>query len=77
MCILTSILFLGGYLFNPIIFIDVIEILNIKSFFFSPLLEGMIFGMSLAIKTCIMVFTFIWVRASLPRIRFDHLMLFC
>jgi NADH-ubiquinone oxidoreductase chain 1 len=37
----------------------------------------MIYGMSLAIKTCIMVFSFIWVRASFPRIRFDQLMLFC
>jgi NADH-ubiquinone oxidoreductase chain 1 len=31
----------------------------------------------LAIKTCIMIFVFIWARASFPRIRFDQLMLFC
>jgi NADH-ubiquinone oxidoreductase chain 1 len=33
--------------------------------------------LSLGIKTSIMVFTFIWVRASFPRIRFDQLMSFC
>ena len=31
----------------------------------------------LAIKSCTMVFIFIWTRASFPRIRFDQLMSFC
>jgi NADH-ubiquinone oxidoreductase chain 1 len=31
----------------------------------------------LGLKTCIMVFIFIWARASLPRIRFDQLMSYC
>jgi NADH-ubiquinone oxidoreductase chain 1 len=31
----------------------------------------------LGIKSSILVFTFIWVRAAFPRIRFDQLMLFC
>jgi NADH-ubiquinone oxidoreductase chain 1 len=31
----------------------------------------------LGIKTCILIFTFIWARASFPRIRFDQLMSFC
>nr|YP_009546698.1 NADH dehydrogenase subunit 1 [Heterodermia speciosa]AYP35438.1 NADH dehydrogenase subunit 1 [Heterodermia speciosa] len=54
-CILISILFLGGYLFT----------------------EGILYGLILGLKTCIMIFVFIWVRASLPRIRFDQLMSFC
>jgi len=81
MCILNSILFLGGYLLNylPLIFIlqeidytitDYTEVLSY------PLIEGMLYGLSLGFKSCIMVFTFIWVRASFPRIRFDQLMLF-
>jgi NADH-ubiquinone oxidoreductase chain 1 len=33
--------------------------------------------LSLGFKACIMIFVFIWVRASFPRIRFDQLMSFC
>ena len=43
----------------------------------NSLLEGMIYGLSLGLKTCLMIFVFIWARASLPRIRFDQLMSFC
>jgi NADH-ubiquinone oxidoreductase chain 1 len=31
----------------------------------------------LGLKTCILIFAYIWVRASYPRIRFDQLMSFC
>jgi NADH-ubiquinone oxidoreductase chain 1 len=34
-------------------------------------------SITLGIKTSAMVFIFIWVRASFPRIRFDQLMSFC
>jgi NADH-ubiquinone oxidoreductase chain 1 len=34
-------------------------------------------GLSLGLKACILIFTFIWVRASFPRIRFDQLMSYC
>jgi NADH-ubiquinone oxidoreductase chain 1 len=44
--------------------------------FNSPLLEGMMSGLTIGIKSCIMIFVFIWVRASFPRIRFDQLMSF-
>ena len=57
-CILNSILFLGGYL----------NIFTNDSFL-SPL--------NLALKTVILIFIFIWVRASFPRIRFDQLMSVC
>lgn len=70
-CILNAILFLGGYLFN---YTQILSIFNLT--LNSPLLEGMIYGLTIGLKSCIMVFTFIWVRASFPRIRFDQLMSF-
>jgi NADH-ubiquinone oxidoreductase chain 1 len=68
---LTSILFLGGY--------------NLPSFFFSlpyPLNEisnnlVMIPGLVLGIKTCLICFTFVWFRATLPRLRYDQLIELC
>ena len=86
-CILISILFLGGYLLNltPLVyfiqFIDFdwyIDIIHTESETWSdPLIEGTLSGFTLGFKTCIMIFIFIWVRASFPRIRFDQLMSFC
>jgi NADH-ubiquinone oxidoreductase chain 1 len=122
MCILISILFLGGYLLNiipllyVIYFLDIFTtiVVNVIDYFISiifhtdltnsnnysdyfnnehfryfiyslkdnsiinnPLLEGIICGMILGIKSSVMIFIFIWVRASFPRIRFDQLMSFC
>jgi NADH-ubiquinone oxidoreductase chain 1 len=31
----------------------------------------------IGVKSCIMVFVFIWARASFPRIRYDQLMSYC
>jgi len=126
-CILTSILFLGGYLYNniPLIsvilmiqYINIVDFFNIyiydwlnfdvynllynldiitinlidywheeiysnikNSIFFNILsnsiIEGILYGISLGIKSCIMIFIFILIRASFPRIRFDQLMSFC
>jgi NADH-ubiquinone oxidoreductase chain 1 len=120
-CILTSILFLGGYLLNimPLLYlwyiIDIstvylvndlipafysffillkpmanISLLNPfsqeslaffitekESWRFDPLFEGIFSGVILGVKSCIMIFVFIWARASFPRIRFDQLMSFC
>ena len=87
-CILTSILFLGGYLlnftfliylikeFDPYIYVSFINS-NYESFLCDPLIEGMVYGLTLGLKTCIMIFIFIWARASFPRIRYDQLMSFC
>jgi len=81
-CILTSILFLGGYLVNivPLVYllqgIDDFLVTDNLEFLSYPLAEGMISGLSLGLKSSIMIFTFIWVRASFPRIRFDQLMSF-
>ena len=86
-CILNAILFIGGYLLNyasmyimlnSLIFNTNYEytfdlIVNISNY---PLVEGLTYGLTIGIKSCIMIFTFIWVRASFPRIRFDQLMSF-
>jgi len=93
MCILTSILFLGGYLlincsdlfnlidfiFSNILFIDWVFYWRsyIENMFNNPTLDGLLYGLNLGLKSSIMIFTFIWARASFPRIRFDQLMAFC
>jgi len=93
MCILTSILFIGGYLFidytqiftiihkivSNLFFIDSIYLLQcyLENIFSSFMIEGLFYGLCLGLKSSIMVFVFIWVRASFPRIRFDQLMEFC
>jgi len=76
---LTSILFLGGYLLPlpSIYFNQLFQSLLSLSIFNSSLLLGMIHGFCLAIKVSFIVFLFIWVRASFPRIRFDQLIAFC
>ena len=84
-CILLDIFFLGGYLFDFSLFYFIIEYFDVNEFVYyyeddtiiQPLLEGVISSVILGIKACIMVFVFIWARASFPRIRFDQLMSFC
>ena len=85
-CILTSILFLGGYLYDYIPLFTLMQYITFEyyinnlhneSLFSSPLIEGLLYGITLGVKSCMMIFTFIWARASFPRIRFDQLMSFC
>ena len=93
MCILTSILFIGGYLFIDYSYIFTFIDLLFSYFFFmdwiisieyyvenilsNSIVEGLLYGLSLGLKSSIMIFVFIWARASFPRIRFDQLMGFC
>ncbi len=78
MCILMSILFMGGYLFIGNYFINIAsQFFDLSIIMNSPILEGLLYGLSLGIKSAMMIFVFIWVRASFPRIRFDQLMAFC
>ena len=95
MCILTSLLFLGGYLIIDIalllsfldfivwelFFIDWVTYIEVQSlytyFLNNSIIEGLLYGFNLGLKTSLMIFTFIWARASFPRIRFDQLMGFC
>jgi len=107
-CILNTVLFLGGYLLdlsfiNNIIYIItdsisyLLEIIsnivngnytlptyisyethtNYYSIGDKSFIEGILSGLAIGIKSCIMIFIFIWTRASFPRIRFDQLMSFC
>jgi NADH-ubiquinone oxidoreductase chain 1 len=62
-CIFTSTLFLGGYL------------ISYNSDYI--IVQGLLDSISLGFKACALIFTFIWVRASFPRIRFDQLMSYC
>ena len=126
MCILTSLLFLGGYLpiYSISYLVNFIDYIYFELFFNSwlsnyycyytadyvysgigcsygsndifytkiyrgpahyyieyiltnPNLEGLLYGLTLGLKSSIMIFIFIWARASFPRIRFDQLMAFC
>lgn len=89
-CILTSVLFLAGYLLNVSILIDIFDstdytfiyttppiILENQDWTFNNNISSIVSGIILGIKSCAMVFVFIWARASLPRIRFDQLMSYC
>jgi NADH-ubiquinone oxidoreductase chain 1 len=70
-CILTTILFLGGYLYYDIVFFifGVVQYLNIdyileylankEVLLSSPLVEGLFYGISLGLKLSIMIFVFI------------------
>jgi len=63
MSTLYSILFLGGYLV-PFAFFENPTFLSLE-------------GLALGLKVCLLLFIFIWVRASFPRLRYDQLMSFC
>ncbi len=88
-CILTSILFLGGYLYLYIpikIFIYFMQFFSFDYFLiyisnepiiFNYYTESLLYTLSLGVKSFILIFIFIWIRASFPRIRFDQLMSYC
>jgi NADH-ubiquinone oxidoreductase chain 1 len=67
-CILTSILFLGGYLYDYLPLFTLVQYvdfdyyinnLNNDSLFSDPLVEGLIYGLTLGVKSCVMIFVFI------------------
>lgn len=90
MCILSGALFIGGYLtmFNFMYFYDLLNNIiglelttnknyEINNIIINSSINGLLYSLSLGIKSSIMVFIFIWVRASFPRVRFDQLISFC
>jgi len=80
-CILNSILFLGGYLsIIPLdMFINILSLfINVNNtILFDIFVHISSSPINLALKTAFLIFVFIWVRASFPRIRFDQLMSVC
>jgi NADH-ubiquinone oxidoreductase chain 1 len=67
-CILSSILFLGGYLYDYLPLFSLMQYINFEyyinnvaneSLLKDPLIEGLLYGLSLGIKSCIMIFIFI------------------
>ena len=87
-CLLTSVLFLGGYLsflhlsslfyiFNYFLQYIGYNLQTDYNFFLSGFLFSPSSSLNLAFKTSVLIFIFIWARASFPRIRFDQLMSAC
>jgi NADH-ubiquinone oxidoreductase chain 1 len=65
-----------AYIFD-IDWIESSQYFQLRNTFTSPSVNGLLHSITLGIKSSVMVFIFIWVRASFPRIRFDQLMSFC
>lgn len=53
------------------------ENIKLQTLIKNPFINGLLSGLILGLKSSFLVFVFIWVRASFPRIRFDQLMSFC
>jgi NADH-ubiquinone oxidoreductase chain 1 len=70
-CILTSVLYLGGYLIDLNFLINILQYIdfdfyiditsktNNDNLISNPLIEGIFYGIILGLKTCIMIFVFI------------------
>jgi len=67
-CILTSIFFLGGYLYDYFSLFSLMQYIDFEyylknlyneSLFSDPLMEGLLYGLTLGTKSCIMIFVFI------------------
>lgn len=68
--------YIHGYLFD-IGWTTSKEYFKTRQVLTSSYVEGLLSSLTLGVKSSIMVFVFIWWRASFPRIRFDQLMSFC
>jgi NADH-ubiquinone oxidoreductase chain 1 len=64
------------YLFD-IDLISSYQNLKLQELLKNSFINGLFSGLILGLKSSALVFVFIWVRASFPRIRFDQLMTFC
>src|SRR5436190_20341756 len=68
-CILTTVLFLGGYLYDYLPFVSLFKYIDLDFYLNSfsskeilasyPIVEGLIYGLSLGLKSSIMIFIFI------------------
>jgi len=53
------------------------EYIKLKNYLITFSINSFFYSLTLGLKSSLIVFIFIWVRASFPRIRFDQLMSFC
>lgn len=71
-CILSSILFLGGYLLDISPLINLVQFVDFDHWLYltdngtnyslsNSVFEGLVYGIVLGVKSCILIFTFIWV----------------
>ena len=67
-CILSTILFLGGYLYDYIHLFSLMQYINFdyyiqnlynENLFKGPFIEGILYGLSLGVKSSVMIFVFI------------------
>lgn len=66
----TAILFIGGYLLPQF---SIIENWDIMTNFVGINVNSIALG----VKAVFFIFVFVWIRATLPRMRYDQLMVFC
>lgn len=77
MSTLTVIYFFGGYLpFSSFLHQSFFSLFNQHHIYYY-IFEGLFFGFYLGFKANFFMFTFIWCRASWPRLRYDLLITFC
>ena len=67
--------FIYAYLFDIDLIIN--DNFKLQELLKNPFMNGLFSGLTIGLKSSILVFVFIWVRASFPRVRFDQLMSFC
>lgn len=71
-CILSSILFLGGYLLDISPLINLVQFVDFDRWLYltdsgtnyslsNSVFEGLVYGIVLGVKSCALIFTFIWV----------------
>nr|QTK22332.1 NADH dehydrogenase subunit 1 [Pneumocystis sp. 'macacae'] len=70
---LAAIFFLGGYLLP----FDCNFLFFMLPSWLAVFFNGFISGLTLGLKVAFIIFLFIWVRSSFPRIRYDQLMVVC
>lgn len=68
--------YIWAYTFN-IDWMSSYENVKLQALMKNPFMNSLFSGLTLGIKSSMLVFVFVWVRASFPRIRFDQLMSFC
>nr|YP_008475203.1 NADH dehydrogenase subunit 1 [Wickerhamomyces mucosus]AGS44512.1 NADH dehydrogenase subunit 1 [Wickerhamomyces mucosus] len=77
MCFINVILFFGGYIFDILPINYIISLFNINNFYYIYYIEYLLYVLNISIKVIILVYGFIWVRASFPRLRYDLLVNLC